>query len=78
MKLTESRSPTLEGQSCWQQAKHAMRYSDLFRASRLEPLTSRSCFSSSERDTERDVNIIHLPPPPTKRKSTTKKAMVID
>ena len=80
MKLTESRSATLEGQSCWQQAKYAMRYSDLFRVLWLEPLTSRSGFSSSERDRERetDVNIIHLPPPPPKRKSTTKKAMVLD
>ena len=54
MKLTESRSPTLEGQTCLQQAKHAMRYSDLFRTSRLQPLTSRSGFSSSERERERE------------------------
>ena len=39
MKLNDSRSPTLEGQSFWQQAKHAMLYSDLFQTSRLHSLT---------------------------------------
>ena len=48
MKLNDSRSPTLEGQSFWQQAKHAMLYSDLFQTSRLHSLTFCSGFSSSE------------------------------